>query len=159
MISPKEKFMEEAIKEAKKAVKSGEYAIGAVVVKDDKIISRAFTSSRIERDPVLHAEILAIQRAARKLNSQYLEVCVLYTTHEPCPMCASAAVWAKMKGIVFGAYYSDAIKFVKKNSPDNFSWRQIEISCKDVLEKGEPKLELVEGFMNEECKKLFELNK
>ena len=70
-------------------------------------------------------------------------------------MCTAAAVWAKMKGIVFGVPYSDAIR--KGN--ENFSWRQITISCKDVLEKGNPKLELVEGFLRDECIKLFDLSK
>ena len=155
---PEEEFMKEAINEAKNGFKRNDYAIGAVVVKDDKIISRAFTSAKIKKDPTMHAEMLAIQRASKELDSQYLEGCILYTTHEPCPMCSAAAIWAKMKGIVFGAYYSDAIEHVKEHS-GRFSWRQIAISCKDVLGNGNPKLELVEGFMNEECKKLFELNR
>ena len=106
-------------------------------------------------DPTSHAEVVAIRNACEKLSQPYLEGCILYSTHEPCPMCASAAVWAKMKGIVFGARKAD----FKGRSKGNFAWRTIDIPCSKVLEKGEPKLELVEAFMKDECIKLFDLSK
>jgi len=146
--------MQKAIEIAKESAKKGDYALGAVIVKDDKIIAIGTTNLKHENDPTVHAEIVAIRNACKKLNSKYLEDCILYTTHEPCPMCASAAIWAKMKGIVFGALVEDA----KQKQGKNFSWRQIDISCKEVLAKGIPKLELVEGFLREECLKLFELS-
>jgi len=150
----KKEFMQKAIEIAKESAKKGDYALGAVIVKDDKIIAIGTTNLKHENDPTVHAEIVAIRNACKKLNSKYLEDCILYTTHEPCPMCASAAIWAKMKGIVFGALVEDA----KQKQGKNFSWRQIDISCKEVLAKGIPKLELVEGFLREECLKLFELS-
>ena len=119
-----------------------------------KIIATGRNKTKTHNDPSLHAEIDAIRNACERLKQYYLEGCILYTTHEPCPMCASAAVWAKMKGIVFGVPYDDAIS--KGN--EKFSWRQIIISCKEVLDKGDPKLEIVEGFMREECIKLFDLS-
>lgn len=147
--------MREAIELAKESAKNGDYALGAVIVKDNQIVSRGTTMIKLENDPTLHGEIVAIREACKKLKSGYLQGCVLYTTHEPCPMCASAAIWAKMEGVVFGATIEDA----KGKNSGNFSWRQIGISCKEVLEKGEPKLELVEGFLRGECIKLFGLSR
>lgn len=150
----KEEFMRNTIELAKESARKGDYAIGAIIVKDERIIASGTTNLKHENDPTLHAEIVAIRNACKKLKSRYLQDCILYTTHEPCPMCASAAIWAKMQGIVFGAFIEDA----KKKQGKNFSWRQIDISCKDVLSKGTPKLELIEGFLREECNKLFDLS-
>ena len=149
-----ERFMERAIELAKKSAKAGDYALGVVIVKDGAVIATGTTNLKHENDPTVHGEIVAIRNACKELNSGYLQDCVLYTTHEPCPMCASAAIWAKMKGIVFGNFKDDA----KNYQSENFSWRQIDISCKDILIKGEPHLELHEGFMREECLKLYELS-
>ncbi|MFH1055648.1 MAG: nucleoside deaminase [Candidatus Altiarchaeota archaeon] len=150
----KKEFMQKAIELAKESAKNGDYALGAVIVKDDEIIATGTTHLKHENDPTVHAEIVSIRNACKNLNSKYLEGCILYSTHEPCPMCASAAIWAKMKGIVFGAFIEDA----KQRQRKNFSWRQIGIPCKDVLKKGTPKLELVEGFLRNECLKLFDLS-
>ncbi len=150
----KEEFMKRAIEIAKESAKKGDYALGAVIVKDSKILAEGTTNLKHEHDPTVHAEIVAIRTACKKLKAHYLEKCVLYTTHEPCPMCASAVIWAKMEGIVFGAFKDDA----KERGSKKFSWRQIDISCKDVLKKGEPKLKVVEGFMRDECLKLFDLS-
>ncbi len=148
------KFMKRAIELAKEAAREGDYAVGAVVVKDNHIISEGRDTLKSINDPVNgHAEIDAIRKACSKLDQPYLEGCILYSTHEPCPMCASAAVWAKMKGIVFGTTIQDA----KNKASKKFSWRQIDIPCRKILERGEPKLELIEGFMREDCVKLFEL--
>ena len=150
----KKEFMQKAIELAKESSKKGDYALGAVIVKDDKIISSGMTELKHGNDPTAHAEIVAIRDACNKLNTRYLENCILYATHEPCPMCASAAIWAKMSGIVFGATIEDA----KGKQGENFSWRQINFPCRDVIEKGIPKIELVEGFLREECNKLFDLS-
>src|SRR3989344_4838196 len=150
----KKEFMQKAILAAKKSAKNGDYALGALVVKNNKVIATGTTKLKHENDPTVHAEIVAIRGACKKLDSRFLENCVLYTTHEPCPMCASTAIWAKMKGIVFGAFIEDA----KNKASENFSWRQINISCKSILAKGTPKLELVEGFLRDECIELFYLS-
>lgn len=146
--------MEQAIELAKKSAKAGDYALGVVIVKDGEVVATGTTNLKHENDPTVHGEIVAIRNACKELNSGYLEDCILYTTHEPCSMCASAAIWAKMKGIVFGNFKDDAKSWQSKN----FSWRQIDISCKDILMKGEPKLGLVEGFMRDECLKLYNLS-
>jgi tRNA(Arg) A34 adenosine deaminase TadA len=152
-MEPKEEFMWKAIEIAKESAKKGDYALGAVIVKGDEIISTGTTNLKHENDPTVHAEIVAIRNACRDMGVKYLEGCILYSTHEPCPMCISSAIWAKMQGIVYGATIEDA----KSHQSDNFSWRQIDIPCREVISKGSPKLKLVEGLLREECNKLFEL--
>ena len=95
-------FMEEAIKEAKKALKEDEVPIGAVVVKNGKIISRGQNCREKSQNALKHAEIVAIDKACRKLKSWRLEECELYVTLEPCPMCAGAIANARIKKLVFG---------------------------------------------------------
>ena len=143
--------MQIAIDVARESAKNDDYAVGAIVVKDDEILAVGRTLLKHENDPTVHAEIVAIREACNTTKSRFLEGAVLYTTHEPCAMCASAAIWAKMKGIVFGATIEDAEKFTS----EKFSWRQINIKCRDVLSVASPKLELVEGCLREECNKLF----
>lgn len=151
----KKEFMVKAIELAKKSAKNGDYALGAVIVKGSKVIASGTTNLKHENDPTAHAEIVAIRNACKKLQSHYLERCVLYTTHEPCPMCASAAVWAKMEGIIFGAYIKDA----EERNSRRFSWRQIKIPSKYVISHGAPRLELKGGFLRRECLELFDLVK
>jgi tRNA(Arg) A34 adenosine deaminase TadA len=154
-ITPRKEFMEAAIGEAMKTKQQGDYAFGAVVAKGDKIISVAGNRAKIDEDPTRHAEMVAIHRASKALNSRHLEGCILYSTHEPCPMCTSAAIWARMKGVVFGAKIKDIDEYRKKNGNREFAWRTISIPCAVVAEHGDPKIAVVEGFMREKCMKLF----
>lgn len=98
------KFLEEALLEAEKAAKAGEVPVGAVVVKDGKIIGRAHNKTEETHDPTAHAEILAIKEAAKDLDSWRLDDCDLYVTLEPCPMCAGAIINSRIKRVYFGAY-------------------------------------------------------
>ncbi|SMP11309.1 tRNA(adenine34) deaminase [Desulfurobacterium pacificum] len=95
-------FLREALKEAEKAFSLGEVPIGAVIVKDNQIISRAFNRKEFLQDPTAHAEILAIREAALKFNSWRLNDCILYTTVEPCVMCCGAIIQARLKTVVYG---------------------------------------------------------
>jgi len=155
MIEPKKEFMEIAIQEAIKAKERGDYAVGAVIIKGNEIIAKSGNRVKTDEDPVHHAEVFAIREAAKKLGTRYLKDCVLYTTHEPCPMCASAAMWAKIEGIVSGAKIEDMSAYSFKNSNNDWSWRTINIPASKILQEGNPKLFLIEEFMREECKKLF----
>jgi tRNA(Arg) A34 adenosine deaminase TadA len=153
------KFMRAAIKEAKKASARGDYGIGAVIVKDGKIIARAGETLKSKPDPVTgHAEIGAIRKACKKLKSGYVEGGILYSTHEPCPMCSAAVYWAKVGKVVYGASRQDMIDHMNSKGSQKFAWRQIDISCKDILGKSIPNLniEVVEGFMREDCLELFD---
>ena len=98
-----ENFMREAIKEAKKAYEIGEVPIGAVIVKDDKIISRGHNLVISGNDPTLHAEIVAIRKAANLLKNYRLTRCHLYVTIEPCIMCLGAIIQARIEKLFFGA--------------------------------------------------------
>jgi tRNA(adenine34) deaminase len=97
----KKKFMLVALKEAEIAYKNGEVPVGAVVVKDNKIIAKGHNLNVSKTDPTLHAEIVALQRAAKKLKNYRLNNCEMYVTLEPCPMCAGAMVYARIKKLFY----------------------------------------------------------
>ena len=94
--------MLEALKEAKKAYKKLEVTVGAVIVKNGEIISKAHNLKETKNDTTKHAEILAIQRASKKLNAWRLEDCEMYVTLEPCTMCAGAIINSRIKKIYIG---------------------------------------------------------
>ena len=99
----KASFMEQAIDEAKLAWQRGEIPIGAVIVQKDTVIARAGNRTLELNDPTAHAEILAIRQAGETLSSQRLTNCDLYVTLEPCPMCAAAISFARIRRLYFGA--------------------------------------------------------
>lgn len=98
-----EYFMREAIKEAKKAFAADEVPVGAVIVCNNKIISRAYNLTEKLKDVTAHAEMQAITSASNFLNGKYLNECTLYVTLEPCVMCAGAVAWAQFGKLVYGA--------------------------------------------------------
>ncbi len=147
--------MEAAIRQAKIARKQGDYAIGAVVVRNGKIISQAGSRSKRDESPIAHAETLAILQASRRLGKRHIPDCILYTTHEPCPMCASLAVWAKIKGVVYGSQIADMREHRQKKGNDEYQWRTIDIPCREVVRQSTEKIAVIGNFRREECKKLF----
>jgi len=104
------KFMMRAIELSIKSVDSGTGPFGAVIVKNNKIISEGFNIVTLSNDPTSHAEIVAIRNACKDLNNFSLEGCDLYTTCEPCPMCLSAIYWAKIERIYYANTRNDAKK-------------------------------------------------
>lgn len=131
-------FMNEALKEAKKAFEQDEVPVGAVVVVQDQIIAKAYNQVEILEDPTAHAEMLAITSAANFLGSKYLTDCTIYITLEPCLMCASALFWSKISRIVFAAADD-------KNGYMRFG--------KGVLH---PKTKIEYGLMEEESRSLLQ---
>lgn len=97
MVNHKETFMKEALKEAKKAYKKLEIPVGAVIVKDGEIIAKAHNLRENKNSSIAHAEILAIEKANKKLNAWRLENCEMYITLEPCMMCMGAIVNSRIK--------------------------------------------------------------
>ena len=95
------KFMELAIKQAKKAYKKGEVPVGAVIVKDGKIISKAYNLVEKKKNATLHAEVIAISKASKKLKNWRLIDCEMYVTLEPCSMCMSAIELSRIKKLYF----------------------------------------------------------
>ena len=98
-----ERWMEYALREAELAYKRKEVPIGAVVVRDSRIIGRGYNQIESLQDPTAHAEMIAITAAANQVGSRRLENCTLYVTLEPCPMCAGAIVLARLPGLVYGS--------------------------------------------------------
>ena len=96
-------FMNQAFLLAKKSQQHGDVPIGAVIVKDGKIIARGENRVQKSKNPTLHAEIVAINKACKKLDAKFLDGCDLYVTLEPCSMCATAISFARIKNIYFAA--------------------------------------------------------
>ncbi|WP_399067050.1 deaminase [Streptomyces winkii] len=152
-----QEYMSVCIGLARAAVQSGNYGLGAIVLKDGEIIGESGSGLVNGCDPTGHPEIVAIRMAAERLKSRYLTGAFLVTTLEPCPMCTSAAIWAKMKGIAYGATQLDAIEWSRNHPHETYTWRQIHIRSRDVVRAGEPRLELHEEVLRKECIELFSL--
>ena len=101
-LSIDEKYMKEAIRQAKKAYAIGEVPIGCVIVYRDKIIGRGYNRRTIDKNTLAHAELIAIKKAGRKMNDWRLEECTMYVTLEPCQMCAGAIVQSRIPKVVVG---------------------------------------------------------
>ena len=130
-------FMKEALKEAEKAFAADEVPVGAVVVVNGRIISRAHNLTESLNDPTAHAEMQAITMATNMFGGKYLNEATLYVTVEPCPMCAAALNWAQVGKVVYGA--SDSKRGFSLFSPSLLH----------------PKTEILQGILNEECSNLM----
>ncbi len=102
MMREDEKYMKEAIRQAKKAYAIGEVPIGSVIVYEGKIIGRGYNRRTIDKNTLAHAELMAIRKASKKMNDWRLEDCTMYVTLEPCQMCSGAIVQSRMKKVVIG---------------------------------------------------------
>lgn len=96
------KFMKEALKEAQKSYKKEEIPVGAIIVKDGKIIAKGHNLKETKTDPTKHAEIIAIQKACKKLQTWRLTGCTMYVTLEPCSMCAGSLIQSRLDKVVIG---------------------------------------------------------
>ena len=139
--------MERAIELSIKSVNSGTGPFGAVVVKNNKIISEGFNTVTLTNDPTSHAEIVAIRNACKVLNNFSLEGYDLYTTCEPCPMCLSAIYWARINKIYYANTRSDAQKI---DFSDSMIYEELNKTIKDR------KIPMNQ-IMREEAIKAFEL--
>jgi tRNA(adenine34) deaminase len=133
------------------------YPVAASVVMGDAVLSVECSTLPVRPDPSAHPEMCAIRTAAARIGSRYLAGAVLYSTLEPCPMCTSVAVWAKMEGIVFGVSQEEVVDFAQSHATSTLSWRQIGISACTVAAAGSPRLWVKGGVLREECYALLEL--
>lgn len=99
----KEKFMRAALAVAQKAGEKGEVPVGAVIVQNGKILARGGNARETKKDPVAHAEVVAIRKAGQKLGRWNLSDCDLFVTLEPCVMCSGAIIYSRIRGVYFGA--------------------------------------------------------
>jgi tRNA(adenine34) deaminase len=136
-INKDEHYMQMALLEAHKALDAGEIPIGAVIVCNDVIVSRAHNLTETLCDVTAHAEMQAITSAANSLGGKYLSDCTLYVTIEPCTMCAGAIGWAQIARIVYGA--ADDKRGYHKYAPNALH----------------PKASVTEGILADECKQLI----
>lgn len=136
------KYMQEAIAEAKNAAAEAEVPVGAVVVKDGKVVARAHNLTEKNNNPTHHAEILAINKALKNLGAKNLTGCELYVTLEPCAMCIGACALSKVDKVYFGAYDTKSGACGGK--------------C-DVLREGcyDYKTEIFGGIEETECRKIL----
>ena len=128
-----EYYMNIAIKEAKKAYKSEEVPVGAVIVKNNKIIAKAYNKKEKTKNVIKHAEIIAISKACKKIKNWRLDDCEMYITMEPCMMCSGAIEQSRIKKIVYGVKnenygYTDKIKNIEIIS------QVCEKECKDLVQ-------------------------
>ncbi|MDZ7963452.1 MAG: nucleoside deaminase [Nostoc sp. DedSLP03] len=135
-------FMRLALAEAKK----GDAPYGAVIVKDNEVVAVAHNTVKRDNDPSAHAEINAIRSLTAKLKNPSLEGYSIYTTGEPCPMCATACVWSGLSEIVYGASIQDLI---------TVNQSQISISCEEVIDKSSKKIKVTKDILKNECLELF----
>ena len=134
-------FMKEAISLAEKAEENGEVPVGAVIVKDGKIIAKGANKREKEKNALAHAEIDAINGACKALGSWRLDGCELYVTLEPCPMCTGAILASRLSRVIFGAYDERAGAC---------------LSAVDLPEiTAEKKPQIIGGYMEKECKRLL----
>lgn len=140
-----EKFMNIAIEEAKNSFKEGNKGFGALVEKNGKIIAKAHDTEVTDLDPSGHAEMNVIREVSKKCGKD-LTGCVIISTHEPCPMCTGALIWAKVSEIVYGASIRDSMKLGR---------RVINLSCREIIERSPWRIKIKEGILKKECLKLY----
>ena len=153
----KEKYMKIALKEGQKAQKIDEVPIGAIIVLDGKIIARGYNKAETTQIATKHAEIIAIEKACKKLKSWRLDGAELYCTLEPCPMCAGAIANARIKKVYFGAYEKKSGSCVSKfnilsdsglNHNVEFEGGVLEKNCSEIIKLYFKKKRLEKSWLN-----------
>lgn len=132
-----EKYMKLALKEAKKAEKNGDVPIGVVIVKDNKVIAKAHNQKEKKNISTYHAEIMAINKACKKLHAWRLNDCTLYSTMEPCIMCCGAIIQSRIGKIVYGIHNEQfgGIKTVFLSENSSYSPEIISSICEEECKK------------------------
>lgn len=151
--------MQLAIEEAKRARDRGDYAIGAVVTRvtnaSEVVIASAGNRVKTSGSSIKHVELETLKYVSSGYG-RYLTEFVLYTTHEPCAMCAGACVWARIGAVVYGVSQEDIAAYGRKHGTEEYKWRACLIPCQFVFEKGNHTVPVIGGFLRDECKRLFQ---
>lgn len=138
-------FMLIAIDEARVSFREGNCGFGAVIVKDGEIVSRSHDTEKTERDPTAHAELTAIRKAAT-LFGRHLDGCQVISTHEPCPMCATATVWAGIETVAYGYSIREALEQGR---------RRIDLPCREIFDRAGKKITIHENVLHDQCSVLY----
>lgn len=150
-------FMKLALKEATKAYKQGEIPIGCVLVLNNKIIARGYNKKNSTNVVTRHAEIIAIEKANKKLNNWRLENTILYTTLEPCDMCKNAIIAARIKKVVFGTATNEIIND-SNISIDKINNKLLEKLCEKIIKKQFRKIRMKKSGKRKTLKKEKKIN-
>lgn len=152
------KFMERAIEVALEGISAGEHPVGAVLTFDGEEVAAAGNRTHRDIDPTAHAEMVAIRMGAQALGRKNLSETTLYTTHEPCPMCASAAIFARVGCVVFGTTVEDAEAFVEAHRHEGVRWRSISVPMPRIVQVSDQRgMVVASGFLRERCQELFDV--
>ena len=135
-----------ALQEAETSLREGNCGFGAVVVRGPEVLARAHDTEKTDSDPTAHAEIAAIRGCARRIGPD-LRGCTLVSTHEPCPMCATAAVWAGLDRVVYGFSIQDAISQGR---------RRIALPCREIFERAGRSIDIQDGVLRDRCAILYD---
>jgi tRNA(Arg) A34 adenosine deaminase TadA len=135
-----------AIRKAQEGIAAGQTPFGAVIIKDEELVSSAHNTVWLDTDPTAHAEINSIRHASKALRRIDLSGCVMYTTCEPCPMCLSALHWAKIDVVYHGALIADAVAA---------GFLELCVDASRLVELGGSPLEVEVGPLRQECADLF----
>lgn len=138
-------FIDIAIEEAKKSLRDGNSGFGAVIVRDNNLISKAHDTDSTSKDPTSHAEINAIRFASIKLEGDFNE-CMLISTHEPCPMCSTAIIWSGIKQVAYGYSIKDAL---------NQGRKRINLTCNELFNRAGADISITSDVKKRECSLLY----
>lgn len=135
-----------AIEAARRGIAAGQSPFGAVIVRGDELIAASHNVVWRTTDPTAHAEVTCIREAAKRLSTISLAGCRMYTTCEPCPMCASAIHWSGLDSVSWGATIADA---------QNAGFRELRMPCERLLQEGGSRVQTFAGMLNAQCAALF----
>jgi len=139
--------MNRAIAVCRDGIRAGQSPFGAAILKDGTLIAEAHNTVRADNDPTAHAEVNALRKAAKALQTYDLAGCVLVSTCEPCPMCLAATHWANVDRLRFGATIADAA---------SAGFREMPIPAARMVAMGASRLQVESGLLTDECRALFD---
>src|ERR1035438_6115228 len=155
---PRKKFMELAIAEAKLAGDRGDYPIGAVITRivgrREVVIASAGNRVKTSGSSIKHVELETLKYVSSGYG-RYLPDFVLYSTHEPCAMCAGACVWSRIGAVVYGVSQEDIAAYGRKRGTEDYKWRACLIPCRPRRREGKYSIPVIGGFLRTSCQKLF----
>lgn len=137
--------MKTAIEEAEQSLREGNYGFGAVILKNNAIVAQAHDTEATDQDPTCHAEINAIRLASSRAGRD-LSGCILLSTHEPCPMCSGAIIWARIAHVVYGTGIAEAVSQGRN---------RIEIAAEELFRRSKVNIRVERGLLQKECAVLY----
>jgi tRNA(adenine34) deaminase len=139
-------FMKLAIEEAEVSLREGNSGFGAIIVQDRRIIAESHDTEKTDHDPTAHAELTAIRKAASLLGGR-LDGCLIISTHEPCPMCATAIVWSGIKEVGYGYSIKEALEQGRN---------RIDLTCREIFLRAGKSIPIHEGLLHDRCSVLYD---